>query len=221
MVIYKIMNRLNGKPYIGQTRQPLEKRFLQHAAAKTPLGDAMRKCGLENFTIEAVEECATPEQTKERERFWIKVLKCKVPNGYNQSDGGESVNLPNARNQKPRFKILDKIVGRLTVAEALYRFRREFNLKQKDVATLLGITNQAYQCYEYGKAVPSTISILKLAKAFSVTTDYVLGLSDEPRPVKHDNEQEIKAAFEFRDKWQHILKLAALDGLLPQPVATA
>lgn len=154
MVIYKIMNRLNGKPYIGQTRQPLEKRFLQHAAAKTPLGDAMRKCGLENFTIEVVEECATPELTKERERFWIKVLKCKVPNGYNQSDGGESVNLPNARNQKPRFKILDKIVGRLTVAEALYRFRREFNLKQKEVAEKVGMGATSYYRYETGKFSP-------------------------------------------------------------------
>lgn len=106
-------------------------------------------------------------------------------------------------------------------SEGLKRFRRDFKLQQKDVASLLGITSQAYQYYEYGKAAPPVRSILKLAKEYNVTTDYLLGLSDEPRPVKHDNEQEIKAAFEFRDKWQHILKLAALDGLLPQPAATA
>ncbi|MBR2518901.1 MAG: GIY-YIG nuclease family protein [Selenomonadaceae bacterium] len=36
IAIYKITNRLNGKPYVGQTRQPIEKRFLQHAKAHTP-----------------------------------------------------------------------------------------------------------------------------------------------------------------------------------------
>lgn len=87
--IYKITNKLNGKPYVGQTRQPIEKRFLQHSKAKTPLGNAMRDCGIENFTIEVIEECATQVQANERERALIKELDCKVPNGYNRSDGGE------------------------------------------------------------------------------------------------------------------------------------
>ena len=86
--IYKITNQLNGKPYVGQTRQSIEKRFLQHSKAKTPLGNAMRQCGLENFTLEVIETCETQTQANERERFWIKVLKCKTPNGYNQRDGG-------------------------------------------------------------------------------------------------------------------------------------
>ena len=89
VTIYKITNTLNGKPYVGLTQQPIERRFLQHAKAHTPLGDAMRECGLENFTIEVIERCETLEQAKRQERFWIRVLNSKVPNGYNQSDGGE------------------------------------------------------------------------------------------------------------------------------------
>jgi len=215
MVIYKITNRLNGKPYIGQTRQPLEKRFLQHAAAKTPLGDAMRKCGLENFTIEVVEECATPELTKERERFWIKVLKCKVPNGYNQSDGGESCS-PKVRSHKPHFVAFIKTTGKLTVGEALKRFRRDFKLQQKDVASLLGITSQAYQYYEYGKAAPPVRSILKLAKEYNVTTDYLLGLSDEPRPQTFD--RETTNLLKVLEAWKDSRTPTAP---LPQPAATA
>ncbi|MBR1647770.1 MAG: GIY-YIG nuclease family protein [Selenomonadaceae bacterium] len=42
IAIYKITNRLNNKPYVGQTRQPIEKRFMQHLNDNTPLGDAMR-----------------------------------------------------------------------------------------------------------------------------------------------------------------------------------
>ncbi|MBQ4494439.1 MAG: helix-turn-helix transcriptional regulator [Selenomonadaceae bacterium] len=68
------------------------------------------------------------------------------------------------------------------IATGLKRFRKDFKLKQKDVASILGITNQAYQNYEYGKGYPSAVAIFKLAKEFNVTSDYLLGMSDEPRP---------------------------------------
>ncbi len=41
MVIYKITNLLNGKIYIGQTKQKIEQRFLQHSKTDSPLGQAM------------------------------------------------------------------------------------------------------------------------------------------------------------------------------------
>lgn len=71
------------------------------------------------------------------------------------------------------------------VAEALRRFRKEFNLNQKQVAETLGIKQQTYQVYE-SKSVPSATVILKLADAYDVSTDYLLGRSDEPRPPKFD-----------------------------------
>lgn len=97
--IYKITNCLNGKIYIGQTRQPIEKRFLQHRNADSPLGQAIRDCGIENFTIEVIEECTTPDTARQQEMFWVKALNCRVPNGYNQSAGGEGT-FP--RKTKPR-----------------------------------------------------------------------------------------------------------------------
>lgn len=96
MVIYKITNTLNGKIYIGQTKQKIEKRFLQHFYSYSPLGRAMRQCGIENFTIEIIEECESQQELTEREKFWIKVLKSKIPNGYNQNDGG-GISLKNAK----------------------------------------------------------------------------------------------------------------------------
>lgn len=127
--IYKITNTLNGKHYVGQTTQPLEKRFLQHSKAQTPLGEAMRQCGLENFTIEVIEECATSIQTRERERFWIRVLKCKVPNGYNQSDGGEVAHT-GKRRRSPRIKPPICSTFKMTIGDALRRFRQGAGLKQ-------------------------------------------------------------------------------------------
>ena len=73
----------------------------------------------------------------------------------------------------------------MTIAESLKRFRKTFNLKQKDVADTLGVKQPTYQVYE-AKSIPSAAIILKLADAYDVTTDYLLGRSDEPRPPKFD-----------------------------------
>ncbi len=73
----------------------------------------------------------------------------------------------------------------MTIAESLKRFRRDFNLKQKDVADTLGVKQPTYQVYE-SKSIPSAAVIIKLADAYNVSTDYLLGRSDEPRPPKFD-----------------------------------
>ena len=109
ITIYKITNRLNGKIYVGQTRRKIERRFIEHSRAKTPLGNAMKNCGTENFTIEIIEECSTQEQANERERFWIKVLKCKIPNGYNQKDGGFVGYYRQQKVYRPMLKSLPKM----------------------------------------------------------------------------------------------------------------
>ena len=73
----------------------------------------------------------------------------------------------------------------MTVAESFRRFRKEFNLSQKQVAETLGIKQPSYYVYESG-TIPSATVVLKLANAYDVTTDYLLGRSDEPRPPKLD-----------------------------------
>ena len=88
-VIYKITNTLNGKLYVGKTTTPLNQRMASHRCADTVIGKAIRKHGWENFNVEVLEECETPEQLNEREIFWIAELNCKTPNGYNRSDGGD------------------------------------------------------------------------------------------------------------------------------------
>lgn len=125
ITIYKITNRLNNKPYVGQTRQPIEKRFIQHSKADSPLGAAMRHCGLENFTIEVIETCETQEQANERERFWIRVLNTKVPNSYNRSNGGEAGHI------KTKFKHVSCPTGKITIGDKIKRVAayRGYNLK--------------------------------------------------------------------------------------------
>ena len=88
MFIYKITNKLNGKIYVGQTtRNPIE-RFKEHKHADSIIGKAIRKYGTENFEIDILDECETFDELNECEMFWIAELNCKVPNGYNVTDGG-------------------------------------------------------------------------------------------------------------------------------------
>lgn len=70
----------------------------------------------------------------------------------------------------------------MTIAEALRRFRTEMDIPQKDVLATLSIPQTSYYRYENGLSVPQADMIVKMAQTYGVTTDYLLGLSDEPRP---------------------------------------
>ena len=63
------------------------------------------------------------------------------------------------------------------------KIRKERNLTQKQVADGLGIAEQAYQRYEYGRIVPSALTLIAIADYFDVSLDYLVGRSDDP--VRH------------------------------------
>lgn len=97
--IYKIVNQINNKVYIGKTLESIEARWRQHIknASKAeesnrPLYRAMNKYGIENFTIEPIEEC-NYAIVNEREQYWIKYFQSyigfKPSFGYNATLGGD------------------------------------------------------------------------------------------------------------------------------------
>lgn len=90
--IYKVVNDINDKIYVGLTKYPIEYRFKQHCALANsmesttkPLALAMREYGVGHFWIELIEETDSPT---DRERFWIAYYKSKTQ-GYNATNGGE------------------------------------------------------------------------------------------------------------------------------------
>lgn len=97
MIIYKITCKLNEKSYVGKTARSLEVRITEHLynsrtrRNKSYIDNAIGKYNWKNFTVEVLEICQTLEQLNEREKFWIRELNCKKPNGYNLTDGGEGV----------------------------------------------------------------------------------------------------------------------------------
>lgn len=91
-VVYLIWCKVNGKRYVGQTVQPLQKRFNAHAKCKKnmPISRAIRKYGKENFYCGVIKSCASKEELDYWEKFYIVALKSKNRKiGYNLTDGGE------------------------------------------------------------------------------------------------------------------------------------
>ena len=57
--------------------------------------------------------------------------------------------------------------------------REERRIYQREMGELLGITLQHYQRIEYGKINISPVTLCTLADYFEVSTDYLLGRTDE------------------------------------------
>ena len=58
--------------------------------------------------------------------------------------------------------------------------REDNDLKQKEIAAFLGIDQRVYSNYETGKREIPVHLLLKLAEYYHTSTDYILGLTDDP-----------------------------------------
>ncbi len=94
--IYKITNLLNDKVYIGQSVD-IKRRWSNHInyaenkdskEYNTPIHNAIRKYGKDNFKFEIIEECSL-EELDQKEQYWIKFYNATNRNlGYNLTKGG-------------------------------------------------------------------------------------------------------------------------------------
>lgn len=91
--IYKIINKLNGKSYVGQHKIPDKpEAFRRYMGKGIAIKEAIKKYGKENFDkviLEEIEDDEKHELVSERERFWISAENTIYPFGYNISLGGE------------------------------------------------------------------------------------------------------------------------------------
>ena len=65
----------------------------------------------------------------------------------------------------------------------LKELRKERRIYQREMGDLLGITQGHYQKIEHGDVNIPVLTLCTLAGYFDVSTDYLLGLSDERRPL--------------------------------------
>lgn len=60
--------------------------------------------------------------------------------------------------------------------ERLKHLRLSKNLKQSELAELLGLTKSVISAYEIGLRMPSYDVLIKISRIFNVSTDYLLGV---------------------------------------------
>jgi hypothetical protein len=91
--LYLITNQVNGKLYVGITISPLWQRFNGHKAAakkglKTKLYNAMRRYGVDKFTIQLLRNDAKSFSELQEQEIIEIASRGTIENGYNVSPGG-------------------------------------------------------------------------------------------------------------------------------------
>lgn len=139
MLVYKITNNVNGHGYIGITQCALAKRWREHlCAARTGSGKrlyrAMRKYGIDNFTIATLREATS---FVELQRFECELIiehntHAKNGQGYNLTAGGEG---RDRLDQKFGEAISTAILTEEIVAFA--RSPQHWNLSNADVLAMI------------------------------------------------------------------------------------
>lgn len=121
--IYKIVNKINQKIYIGTTKYDPQQRWKEHIGRynqllqqgnlRYPIYLAFNKYGIENFTIEAIEECDESEMF-DREKYYVDFYNTYGVNGYNATTGGGGT--PRLT-EEDKQEIIDTYLQCKTIAE--------------------------------------------------------------------------------------------------------
>ena len=86
-----------------------------------------------------------------------------------------------------------------TFGERLKKLRQRSNISQSELASRLNIAKSTLAMYEIGQREPNFETLQQIANFFDVTTDYLLGRTDEPKPARED-EVDIKKILEQKEK---------------------
>lgn len=78
------------------------------------------------------------------------------------------------------------------IGKRIKELRNEAECTQNVLANALGVTQDSISLWENGKRIPDTQYVVAIAKFFDVTTDYLLGLSEDVW-IKVGSEQQGKA----------------------------
>ena len=65
-------------------------------------------------------------------------------------------------------------------AQRVYEQRKKRNMSQKELGEVVGLIHKSISTIESGLRSTTIEKLILLAKFFDVSTDYLLGLKDEP-----------------------------------------
>lgn len=79
-----------------------------------------------------------------------------------------------------------------TLGQRLAHWREQRGLTQKDIAKAVGLSPQQISGYERDYRTPPPDTLKELATLLRISTDYLLGLTDDPTPPSHDEGRAIR-----------------------------
>lgn len=146
--IYKIVNDINSKIYVGQTIQSLKTRFQKHCNIHDEphmvIAKAINKYGKEHFKIELIEKIpnCTQEQLNNREIYWIAFYD-SYKNGYNSTKGGQNIGTwqkLSEEEEQELVKLYEQGISSLKLAKkfnvdktTILNYAKRYGLKRKDI----------------------------------------------------------------------------------------
>lgn len=174
MVVYKITNIIDGKIYIGITKQGVMSRWYKHCSeskygSTTYLHNAIRKYDKSNFVIEIVETIDNEtdyDQLKEREIYWISYFNSNDRSiGYNLTIGGDGC-FGRVLSDDTKNKISDALTGIKHSEETIEKFRNRNSVNKAVIQISLegDIIDEFKSCSEaarelsYNKDVISAVA---------------------------------------------------------------
>ena len=185
--IYKITNLINGKVYIGKTERNIQIRWKEHCKnisrlQRLPLYKALKKYGINNFTIEEIEQCNI-SQLDQREIYWISFYNSYIK-GYNCTEGGEG-------GIKTFKEDIDIIIQRYLKGERLDLLCKEYHhdysrIRAKMIAKGVQIDSKAGP-KKLSKAIaaihPETKEIVKVYESIIAAGRAICAQGKEPRSI--------------------------------------
>ncbi|MCL2862347.1 MAG: helix-turn-helix domain-containing protein [Firmicutes bacterium] len=70
----------------------------------------------------------------------------------------------------------------MIILERILKLIEENQITAYKLTSDCGLSNSAVSDWKSNKAKPGTDAVVKLAKYFNVSTDYLLGLTENPKP---------------------------------------
>lgn len=213
MLIYKITNKINKKIYIGKTIRDLNVRWQEHIRdsknSNTPLYLAMRKYGLNNFSIEIIKDnIKTIEELNKLEQYYIKLYNSTShENGYNIALGGDggrifskltekdvneiikilsdSENLLSYSEIGKKFNVSFSVIEQINLGNSWFKKELDYPIRKYNV-TGLTITKSTYKKI-VNKIINSTLSLKDIAKEFNLSENQITAINQGYQCYNNNN----------------------------------
>lgn len=203
MYIYKVINKIDGKWYIG--KQVKENSYYLGSGKK--LKNAINKHGKENFEKIILEYCDSKEILNNREKYWISKTNAVVdPNSYNIASGGEGGDLSKFIDYEKRGNKSDNFsAARLWFQSLSKEQKKELHNRQASKRTKgwyvskindpteTYVQNISKWCEENGvdKSMPSSLNSPTSRLYQKQTKGWRIRRSDMPPLLPYENNRNI------------------------------